>query len=293
MQTRGLLAFWAVVTYLVSTGVFLWRVKLLAKPSFSQKSLSSNLQEKEEDRIPPILFWADYFPFGINEISTMRSSCFVQITKSPFCFTRDSSNWGGSQLFGGKACFVTKKKECHCFVEIKIRLKVLSKFICPSLTEELTVKGLISTQGISNTNLYFKHLPMAGQCFRIHIENVREESGDSGPGVRYQPVWHTMQTSQAAPPPCDMVPGASIEWTDVSLCTRSSLETPTLQGVTDRWDRERKAQGYKFLSRAPTIWESWRSEEWKSRARSCSWAQTETILSRIREWNELSTQARI
>lgn len=89
--------------------------KLLAKPSFSQKSFSSNSQEKEEDRIPPILFWADYFPLGINELSTMRSSCLVQITKSHFCFTRDNSDWCGSQLFGDEALCLTRKKECHCY----------------------------------------------------------------------------------------------------------------------------------------------------------------------------------
>lgn len=147
MQTRGLLAFWAVITYLLSTGVFLWRIKLLAKPSFSQKSFSSNLQEKEEERIPPILFWADYFPFGINEPSTMRSSCFVQITKSYFCFTRDNSNWCGSQLFGGKALCVTKKKECHCFVEIKVK---------PQIYLPITDRG-IHNEKLNIHSGYFKY----------------------------------------------------------------------------------------------------------------------------------------
>ena len=45
-----------------------------SKPSFSQNSCSSNSQEKEEDRIPPILFSADYFPFGINELPAGRPS---------------------------------------------------------------------------------------------------------------------------------------------------------------------------------------------------------------------------
>lgn len=145
MRTCGLLAFWAVVAYLLSTGVFPWRVQLLAKPSSSQNSFSFNLQEKEEDRIPPILFWADYFPFGMNELATGRSGCFVQVTDAYFCFTRDHSNCWGPPLFTGKVLRVTKQKARHCSVEIKVRLKILSKFICPTLTEEFTVQILIFT----------------------------------------------------------------------------------------------------------------------------------------------------
>lgn len=181
--------------------------KLLAKPSFSQKSFSSNSQEKEEDRIPPILFWADYFPFGINELSTRRSSCLVQITKSYFCFTRDNSNWCGSQLFGDKALCVTKKKECHCSVEIQVRLGVPSKFICPSLTEEFTVKSLIFTRVFQITNLYLKSLPWLASVSEPALKTLERGAVVLPRYPLSAHITHAGNLPGKATPPGDMVLG--------------------------------------------------------------------------------------
>lgn len=147
----SVLTFWAVVTFLLLTRVSFAESNSLAKPSFSQNYCSSNLQEKEEDRIPPILFSADYFPFGINELPAGRPSCSAQITSWTFAC--------GSQPFRDRVLPMAKKKKGHSWMETEVRLEFLSKFICPLLTGEFPVKRFMFSQDISHVDVQLKCLP--------------------------------------------------------------------------------------------------------------------------------------
>lgn len=242
---------------------FLWRVKPLAKPSFSQNSCSSNLQEKEEGRIPPILFWADYFPFEINELPTVRPSCFAQITKLDFCFTRSRSNWRGSLPLRDRVLPMAERKECSCLMEIKVRPKFLSKFICPLLTGEFTVKRLIVSQGFSHgvySLCVFQGWPSVSE---YKLKMVK--SGDPGPGIRHHPGSHRTLTSQEEPHPCGAA-SRSLTVKDSQLFTSSN------------WQKniQRESPWYKSFYRPPASWASLKSGDFKGRATSYSCARTET-----------------